>query len=98
MHSLCEEHSVVSFMNTLHEHNFVSVLHPNWIMESVTGQAAHTTLLKSLFKQVSAAVHARELIAGSTPAQQRVAVGSVVMRGVLSLNDILQFSGLFELH
>jgi hypothetical protein len=67
-------------------------------MKSAFGQAAQITLLKSLFKQVSAAVHANELIPGSTPAQQRVAIGSVVIRGVSSLNVILQSKGFFLSH
>jgi hypothetical protein len=60
----------------LQEHSLVRVLHPKWIMDDVLGHAPQTTLLKSSFRHVSAAVHANELIPGSAPAQQRVARGS----------------------
>jgi hypothetical protein len=82
----------------LHEHNLVSVLHPNGIIELAAGHAPHITLLKSSFRQVSAAVHAKELIPGSAPAQHRVARGKVVIGATLLLNVMLQFMGLLLLH
>jgi hypothetical protein len=80
-------------MKMLHEHNFVIVLHPNWIMELDMGHALHTTLLKSLFRHVSAAVHANEFIPGSDPAQHLVASGMEVTTVGLFLNVILQSMG-----
>ena len=78
VHSWCEAHDVMPTGNTLHEHSFVSVSHPNRVMELAAGHAPQITLLKSLcWMHVSAAVHARELTPGSAPTQQRVGMGRV---------------------
>ena len=98
VHSSCDEQKDVSWTKMLQEQSLVMVLHPNLIMELAAGHAPHTTLLKSLLRQVSAAVHANELTPGSAPAQQRVARGIVVLGAALLRNEMLQFRGLLLLH
>ena len=63
-------------------HSLVSVSQPKRIIEVVAGDghAPHITFPKSLVMHVSAAVQANELTPGSTPAQQRVGSGRIVVR------------------
>jgi hypothetical protein len=89
LHSSCDVHDVTSDGKTLHVQSLVRVSHPKRIIDVVdgAGHAPQMILPKSFVMHVSAAVHASELMPGSTPAQHRVGIG----RMVLVLADVLKF-------